>query len=461
MSGLLRTPMTSGAASGPGAGVPTRSEIEGWIDAINDLSSSAAAYRAAAEKIEITADSHSQQLSAPGGAEWTGDAADTAQEAGYADRAVVYRAGGHKREMARAADLGAGNLYQVRQRALDTISEAEADDFKVGDDLTVTDLRRYTSRELHAYAERKARAEEHHADIAKWAGILASEDAQIGAKLQAGAAALDGMIPAEWTTRNDGTVHAVDFKQGPTTDGEAHTPNIPGPKPPPPTDSGQAPHGSQPWYSRGDDILFEEVAEKAADAAEAQGWTQAARNLRHYLENSGEDFTVNPDEIMRDVPKTQQMTNEIANSEVERIAAEAAATGNYGTPVQFQSDWNGPYIGPEDSKDWFYAMGGIQQSVTGVVTVHPPTEPGGEPTVTVDYQTHVFDRYNWNGRRNDQRRKNGRSPHRRACKGIQHFRIGECAPLRGCTTVKHAARLAECPRQSRRYTVRSRTVRPQ
>jgi hypothetical protein len=65
--------------------------------------------------------------------------------------------------------------------------------------------------------------------------------------------------------------------------------------------------------------------------------------------------------------------------------------------VQFQSDWNGPYIGPEDSKDWFYAMGGIQQSVTGVVTVHPPTEPGGEPTVTVDYQTHVFDRYNWDG----------------------------------------------------------------
>lgn len=184
---------------------------------------------------------------------------------------------------------------------------------------------------------------------------------------------------------------------GPDTGDKPTGTEIPGPKPPPEPDDGQAPHGSQPWYSRADDLAFKELAEKAADAAEARGWTNAARHLRHYLENSGEDLVIDPDQLQRDVPKIQQQTDTIVNAEVQRIAAEAAATGNYGTPVPFQSEWKGPYIRQEDNPDWFYAMGGIQQSVTGVVTVQPPTVPGGEPTVSVDYQTHIFDRYNWDG----------------------------------------------------------------
>lgn len=110
-SGLLRTPATTpGAASGPGTDLPTRSEIEGWIDDINDLSSSATQYRAAAERLEIAADGHVQQLSAPGGTEWEGEAADTARESGYDDRGVVYRAAGHMREMAKVADLGSATF---------------------------------------------------------------------------------------------------------------------------------------------------------------------------------------------------------------------------------------------------------------------------------------------------------------------------------------------------------------
>jgi hypothetical protein len=42
-------------------------------------------------------------------------------------------------------------------------------------------------------------------------------------------------------------------------------------------------------------------------------------------------------------------------------------------------------------------MGGVQYSVTGVATVHPPEQPGGEPHIEMDYKTHVFDRYNWDG----------------------------------------------------------------
>lgn len=50
-----------------GANLPSRSDIEGWTEAISYLSTSAAAYGAAAENIETAADTHVQQLTAPGG----------------------------------------------------------------------------------------------------------------------------------------------------------------------------------------------------------------------------------------------------------------------------------------------------------------------------------------------------------------------------------------------------------
>jgi hypothetical protein len=196
---LLRTPaITPGAASGPGLGLPARSEIEAWIDTINDLSSSATTYRAAAERVESAADAHVQQMSAPGGTVWEGDAADTARESSYVDRGVVYHAADQMRGLAKIASLGAQNLAQARDRALDAISDAESDGFQVGNDLTVTDSRRYTSRELSLYEERKTKAEEHHSYITMRARALASEDAAVGTKLHTGAAHLTGSIPLGW-----------------------------------------------------------------------------------------------------------------------------------------------------------------------------------------------------------------------------------------------------------------------
>lgn len=182
------------------------------------LSSSAAAYCAAANRIETGADTYVQAMSAPGGTAWEGDAADAAREASYADRGVVYRAADHMRNMAQLVNLGAQHLSQARDRVLDAIADAEGDAFKVGDALTVTDMRRYTTGETDVYLARKSRAEEHRAYIAMRAGVLASEDAEIGAKLQAGAAELEGMIPLSWRTSDDNrsdTIQMVDHEFAP------------------------------------------------------------------------------------------------------------------------------------------------------------------------------------------------------------------------------------------------------
>jgi len=172
-------------------------------------------------------------------------------------------------------------------------------------------------------------------------------------------------------------------------------PPIPSPPPNPPTDPGAGEHGVDPWYTRSDDLFYKGLAYDAANAAELIGWTHAAAHLRHYLRNSGTDFTVNPDEIMRDVDSFRGEADRTVAAEMRRIAAEAAANGTYGKPVQFSTGWAGHYIYPGENKDWYYAMGGIRYSVTGVATVYPPDQAGGQPRIAMDYQVHVFDRYNW------------------------------------------------------------------
>ncbi|WP_058835949.1 hypothetical protein [Luteimonas abyssi] len=159
----------------------------------------------------------------------------------------------------------------------------------------------------------------------------------------------------------------------------------------PRTDDGAGVHGSQPWYRRGDDVIFEGLVRDAANGADMLGFNNAARHLHHYLDNSGEDLTVDPARIARDVPDFQSAVQQQLDAEVNRVIEQAVADGCYGEPIAFDSGWQGFYIGREMSTDWFLAMGGIQHAVTGTVTV----QPGDPPTAQVDYQSHVFDRYNW------------------------------------------------------------------
>jgi hypothetical protein len=178
--------------------------------------------------------------------------------------------------------------------------------------------------------------------------------------------------------------------------------SIPGPPPEPPTDPGAGPHGVDPWYTRLDDEAMKVLVTDASAVADAIGWTHASKHLMHYLGNSGEDMTVDPDEITRDVPSFRGAVDQRVTSEMQRIAEEAQASGNYGQPVPFNSGWKGHYITKSDNADWFYAMGGVQYAVTGVATVYPPDVPGGQPRVEVDYQAHVADRYNWDGGKSTQ-----------------------------------------------------------
>ncbi|MBP2182967.1 hypothetical protein [Amycolatopsis magusensis] len=170
---------------------------------------------------------------------------------------------------------------------------------------------------------------------------------------------------------------------------------LPGPPPQPASDPGAGPHASQ-QPSLADQATWQ-AANAGADVADGIGWTNASSHLKHFLDNSGAPITVDADQISRDVPSFRGVVDRTVAEQMRQLAADAARTGTYGTPVTFDSGWHGHYLGPAESKNWYYAMGGVQYSVTGVATVHPPALPGGDPTIEMDYRAHVFDRYNWDG----------------------------------------------------------------
>lgn len=168
------------------------------------------------------------------------------------------------------------------------------------------------------------------------------------------------------------------------------------PEPPPWTkhDEGSGDWGSQPWYSRGDDLAFKAAIEGGLPLIE-QKWPHAAELLDHYLDNTGNPYNLDVNSMMSDIPQMQARGVAMVNDEVNRIVDEAAATGQYGQPVPFRTPWQGYYLDPEANPDWYRAVGGVDMSAGGVVTVYPPDTPGGQPQVHVESQVDVADRYNW------------------------------------------------------------------
>ncbi|WP_454196141.1 hypothetical protein [Nocardia sp. Marseille-Q1738] len=165
-------------------------------------------------------------------------------------------------------------------------------------------------------------------------------------------------------------------------------PDIPPMPPFPPTDPGQGPFGSQPLYSRYDDYKFLDVALGAAAAADAAGLPNAGRHLNHYLQRSGKDLILDVDTIMNDEPGLKQHIDSIVTKVVRSIAG-----GN----APFQSGWEDYTF---TSRDWYLAIGSVEACACGVAVVHQPDAEGQQPRITLDYQAHLFDRYNWDGKKN-------------------------------------------------------------
>lgn len=178
---------------------------------------------------------------------------------------------------------------------------------------------------------------------------------------------------------------------------------LPGPPPPPPPPEhgdGSGDFGSRAptWHDR---LVKLPKARFLIVGAELRGYTDAARHLRHYLGATGKPLKVDAARVLTEV-RAARLTADALLQEQFAKACSQIRNSSTGTrfEIPFQSRWGVATASQEEEGNWFFALGSFSVSQSGVMVVEPSTTPGGEPTVRIHYQTHIFDRYNWDAGKN-------------------------------------------------------------
>ncbi|MFJ9806832.1 hypothetical protein ACIRTB_01140 [Streptomyces sp. NPDC101158] len=161
-------------------------------------------------------------------------------------------------------------------------------------------------------------------------------------------------------------------------------------------DAGAGKHDSEsPGF---EEWATEQKMKLLAEGADWKGMTDASRHMAHYLGNSGSPMNLPVDKMMTDVPGFKSYVDDIVrvNQDDWRKQALEEFRKNGGKPVAFPVEAKAPegfYFTQETNQNWFYAVGGANSNVTGVVTAVP--DANGNPKIGIDYQANVWDRYNW------------------------------------------------------------------
>lgn len=177
--------MSPAAAPAP---LPTSTQIESWDTSY--LGTAAAAWRTAATASEGAFDQHRRNIDSPGGTTREGAAKDAALDRVTSDVAVVGRQGRVLREAADLAENGTYDIKAATDKAVEEITAAENDDFRVAEDLSVTDTKRVDVFSMRA---RQTTLNEHAEDIRWTAQQLTQADKLVGDRLEAKAAELQGI----------------------------------------------------------------------------------------------------------------------------------------------------------------------------------------------------------------------------------------------------------------------------
>ncbi|WP_029369630.1 hypothetical protein [Mycobacterium sp. UM_WWY] len=175
-------------AASPEPVLPSRSQIENWDT--SHLEAAANRWRTSASESDTLFAQHRLNVATPAGSEWEGAAKDAALDRVTADAAVVRNHADVIVEAADIAENGIVDIHAAQQKVLEAIAEAEADGFKVNDDLSVRDTRR---ADLSNMAARHTAARVYAEDIRWNAERLVAADTFVSERLQAKAVELDAI----------------------------------------------------------------------------------------------------------------------------------------------------------------------------------------------------------------------------------------------------------------------------
>lgn len=173
-------------AATPEPVLPSRSQIENWDT--SHLAAAANRWRTSASESDTLFAQHRLNVATPGGTEWEGAAKDAALDRVTADAAVVRSHADVIVEAADIAENGMADIHAAQHKVLEAIAEAEAEGFKVADDLSVRDTRR---ADLSNMAARHTAARVFAEDIRWNTERLVAADTFVSERLQAKAGELD------------------------------------------------------------------------------------------------------------------------------------------------------------------------------------------------------------------------------------------------------------------------------
>jgi hypothetical protein len=193
-------------ARGP---VPTLSAVRSWDT--DHLTDAATHWTNTATVWEDAFDNVFQQVPAPGGTPWRGDAAEAARLRAGTDRVKVIGVADELRAAATIARTGADELHTAKHAVLSAVAATESAHFTVGEDFSVTD--RLTGLTPAFQGARQAQAQAFAADICARVGELIAHDQQVAANIITTMAPLREASFAEAPV--NGAVQAVDFQQAP------------------------------------------------------------------------------------------------------------------------------------------------------------------------------------------------------------------------------------------------------
>lgn len=184
------------------------------------------------------------------------------------------------------------------------------------------------------------------------------------------------------------------FERG---EGESGPPPAPAPPDQAASGDGSGVHGAAGPPTGADWETHRTMGLAALGARILRGYDITASHMEHFLGNSGEPLRVDVDRMLGDMPEFQQFAEQQYRQEVLGEVSRQIAANYNGQPMQFEvsTGWRSDYY-PDKGKytDWYHGVGGFSYSHTAVVTV-TPDPAGGDPSVTVQYRVHMYDRYNW------------------------------------------------------------------
>ena len=122
---------------------------------------------------------------------------------------------------------------------------------------------------------------------------------------------------------------------------------------------------------------------------------QAARSMRHYLGGTGQPVSIDPAQMLAEIP---DVAREVQRQAAQFVAHITSTLSLGDAPRGFQADfggrpWQGGYARRDDNADWYFAIGGFSYSFTALAELK--TDRHAAPVAHITLQLHVYDRYDW------------------------------------------------------------------